>query len=184
MNFSDLQKAQSIMKNTELKKQNRRNGTSVTVDYAKVEERIKGFRYICPSGCIETNSSITDTMFCVVKAAVYDEEHKLLATGTASGNLSEDKTVELIETAAIGRALKFCGIGLDLNFENKFKNEEVTYAENKMKILQYVKRHKYSESDIKIICDKFGVKSLEDMNAEQCRYYIEFIAKKGGNINE
>jgi hypothetical protein len=87
-------------------------------DYAEVNQRVKAFRMLYPDGVIETEIvSLADGM-CIIKAHIKDADGKLLATGTAyekegSSNINRTSYIENCETSAIGRALGFCGIGID-----------------------------------------------------------------------
>lgn len=66
--------------------------------------------------CIQTEIVKLDSDFVVVKAAVEGEKGKFNGTGTASGQRDArlaDSLVELAETRAIARALRFGGIGVE-----------------------------------------------------------------------
>ena len=65
---------------------------------------------------IQTEIIRLDTDFVVVKAAVESQRGKFNGTGTASGQRDAklaDSLVELAETRAIARALRFGGIGVE-----------------------------------------------------------------------
>ncbi len=65
---------------------------------------------------IQTEIIRLDTDFVVVKAAVESQRGKFNGTGTASGQRDAklaDSLVELAETRAIARALRFSGIGVE-----------------------------------------------------------------------
>ena len=65
---------------------------------------------------IQTEIVRLDTDFVVVKAAVESQRGKFNGTGTASGQRDArlaDSLVELAETRAIARALRFGGIGVE-----------------------------------------------------------------------
>ena len=90
--------------------------------YAQVNERIKAYRKVYPSGSIKTEIEEIKDDYIRIKATVYNEDDKVIATGTASemltGNDKKDyinKTsmVENCETSAVGRALGFAGFGVD-----------------------------------------------------------------------
>ena len=104
-------------------------------DYAEVPERIKAFRKLEPNGSITTEIvSIADGV-CVIKAIVCDSDGKILGTGTAyekEGSTFINKTsyIENAETSAVGRALGFCGFGIDTSVASY---EEVTNAINNQK---------------------------------------------------
>ena len=87
-------------------------------DYAIVNERVKAFRKVYPNGSITTEVvSMTDGMI-VMRATACDGEGKVLATGTAyemeaSSYINKTSYIENCETSCIGRALGFCGFGID-----------------------------------------------------------------------
>lgn len=87
--------------------------------YAEVPQRIKAFRCIQPNGAIVTEMLSNEGGVCVFKATVYDEDGRILGTGTAyerEGSTFINKTsyIENCETSAVGRALGMCGFGIDV----------------------------------------------------------------------
>ena len=72
-NFKELQQANSCIKTTNVQGK----------DYAEVNQRIKAFRSICPSGCIMTEMISCENGICIFKATVCDEDMRVLGTGTA-----------------------------------------------------------------------------------------------------
>ena len=121
--FNDIQEANKTMITMDIKGK----------DYIQVNERIKAFRMVYPTGFIKTEIIKNNDGICVIKAMVgyydyiiqYDsggsgeirEEH-ILATGTAEeieGSTFINKTsyIENCETSAIGRALGIAGFGID-----------------------------------------------------------------------
>lgn len=87
-------------------------------EYAPVNERIKAFRKVYPTGTIETYIEEKNDDFITMKAVVYDENRKTLATGRASERkkdtgINATKLIENCETSAIGRALGIAGFGVD-----------------------------------------------------------------------
>lgn len=87
-------------------------------NYAMVVERVKAFRTMVPDGCIETDILSMENGIVTMKAKVYDENGKLLATGLAqeketSSFVNKTSYIENCETSAVGRALGMLGIGID-----------------------------------------------------------------------
>lgn len=87
--------------------------------YAEVPQRIKAFRCIQPNGAIVTEMLSNEGGVCIFKATVYDEDGRILGTGTAyerEGSTFINKTsyIENCETSAVGRALGMCGFGIDV----------------------------------------------------------------------
>lgn len=86
--------------------------------YIEVNQRIKAFRSCCPGGAIVTEMLSNENGVCVFKATVYDEDQRILGTGTAYENekssfINKTSYIENCETSAVGRALGMCGFGID-----------------------------------------------------------------------
>lgn len=90
--------------------------------YAQVNERIKAFRKVYPSGSIQTCIDEIRDDYIRFKAVVYSENRDTIATGYASEKITGDNKkdyinsasmVENCETSAVGRALGFAGFGVD-----------------------------------------------------------------------
>ena len=138
MTYDDIVKVNSKLTATDIK------GKS----YMEVNQRIKAFRMLYPTGTIETEMLSNENGICVFKAKVgytnpFYEDGKikqlytLLGTGTAyekEGSTFINKTsyIENCETSAVGRALAMCGIGIDTSVasaeevQNAINNQEIT----------------------------------------------------------
>lgn len=86
--------------------------------YVEVNERIRAFRSMCPSGSITTEILSMADGIVTMKATVCDEEGNVLGTGLAqekesSSYINKTSYIENCETSAVGRALGMCGIGID-----------------------------------------------------------------------
>ena len=108
MNYDDLIKANESLKTIDFKGKG----------YAQVNERVKAFRMICPSGAISTEIVDLSDGVVTMKATVLDEDGTVLATGYAqekesSSYINKTSFIENCETSAVGRALGFAGIGID-----------------------------------------------------------------------
>lgn len=140
--FEDIQKANESIITTDIKGK----------DYAEVNQRIKAFRMVYPTGYIITNMEKNENGICVFKAQVgYYKEHNtiaddekgkkyqdtynekiVLATGTAyekenSTFINKTSYIENCETSAVGRALGMCGFGINTSVASA---EEVLNAIN------------------------------------------------------
>lgn len=99
-------------------------------EYAEVNQRIKAFRKICPSGSITTEIISLENGICVMKAVVHDGENNVLGTGHAyekenSSYINKTSYIENCETSAVGRALGMCGFGINTSIASA---EEVSNA--------------------------------------------------------
>lgn len=102
-------------------------------EYAPVNQRLKAFRMVYPTGEIFTEMMRNDNGVCVFRATVgyYDDGRFIrLATGTASeaqnaSYINKTSYVENAETSAVGRALGFCGFGIETSICSA---EELTNA--------------------------------------------------------
>lgn len=109
MNKSEeIQKANGTLKSTDIKGKG----------YIEVNQRIKAFRQVYPTGTISTDIVSLENGVVMMKTTVLDDNGKKLATGLAyekesSSFINKTSFIENCETSAIGRALGFCGFGID-----------------------------------------------------------------------
>jgi hypothetical protein len=85
---------------------------SITIDYAKVVDRLNEFRGSNPRGLIETKPSVQNNYIFFQARIVKDKSDKnsAEATGHAVEKLNgSDKQFEKLETLAVGRALAMLG---------------------------------------------------------------------------
>ena len=108
--YSNIKKINDALKLTPIKGK----------EYATVNQRVLGFREICPEGSIETEIvSIKETnpgVHEVIMRAIVRDGEKIIATGTAwevstASQVNRTSYIENCETSAVGRALGFLGIG-------------------------------------------------------------------------
>jgi hypothetical protein len=103
-------------------------------EYAEVNQRIKAFRMVYPTGTIETEMISNEDGVCIFRANIYDN-NLLLATGTAyekedSSFINKTSYIENCETSAVGRALGMAGFGIDTSVasaeevQNAIANQE------------------------------------------------------------
>lgn len=121
MTFEELKKANELISTVPVKGK----------EYAEVPQRVKAFRSVFPHGTIDTEIIRLDNDFVAMKATVKNGD-ELLATGTAfeerkSSFVNKTSYIENCETSAVGRALGFCGFGIDNSIASA---EEVENAIN------------------------------------------------------
>ena len=165
-------------------------------DYAEVNQRIKAFRMVYPTGRISTTMLSNEGGICVFYAQVGywadDGEFKELGTGTAyekEGTTFINKTsyIENCETSAVGRALGMAGFGIDTSVasyeevQNAINNQEQAEpkaTEPKATDKQYdMICDLYTDAEIDSILDKVKVKSIRDLTIAQAS---ALISKRAG----
>jgi len=136
--FNDIQKANETIITTDIKGK----------DYAEVNQRIKAFRMVYPTGTIETTMVSNENGICIFRASVYDDMN-LLATGTAyekenSTFINKTSYIENCETSAVGRALGMAGFGIDTSVasadevQNAIANQEEATIQTEEEARQYI----------------------------------------------
>jgi hypothetical protein len=123
--FDQIKKANESIKTTDIKGK----------EYAEVNQRVKAFRMVYPNGAISTEIVSLENGVVTMRAIVTNGEGVVLATGTAqeketSSYINKTSFIENCETSAVGRALGFCGFGIDTSVAsyeevaNAIKNQE------------------------------------------------------------
>lgn len=120
MTFEDLQKANGLIKTTNIKGK----------EYAEVNQRVKAFRSLYPEGTIKTELLKFEEGVVITQTTIYNERGEVLSTGLAyeregSSNINRTSCLENCETSSTGRALGFLGLGIDTSIASY---EEVTNA--------------------------------------------------------
>lgn len=135
--------------------------------YNTVNQRVLAFRELFPDGAISTELISNDNGVCIVKAYIYADAYRIVATGHAyekesSTFINKTSYIENCETSAVGRALGFLGIGIT---ESIATYEEVATAMQN--------QNKRSAADIrKAIVTKFNAikaKGQDEADAAQDR---------------
>lgn len=193
MEYKDIEQVNQEIKKTDIKGK----------QYAEVSERILAFRKLNPNGKIITEIIDKSDNDVTVKAIIYDENEKELATGYASevkkGLVNSISMLENCETSAIGRALGFCGFGIDNGiasgqdmskvemYEQKNKKEEIY----KGMFISYDEAMKIVKVCINDLCRKQGIvvtdlatiisnelwSSLDELNLQQLKRLEVELAK-------
>ena len=159
MDYKDIEKVNAEIKKTDIKGKK----------YAEVSERILAFRKLNPNGRIITEIIDKTENDVTVKATIYDENEKELATGYASeikkGLVNSISMLENCETSAIGRALGFCGFGIDNGIasgQDMDKVEQFKQRNKKEEIynnifISYDEAMKIVKAAINELCRKQGI---------------------------
>lgn len=173
INAENILKANEAIKTTPIKGK----------DYAPVHERVRVMRMIDPGCMIATEIVEHEGGSVIVKATVADSQGNILATGYAQeekgkGMVNSTSYVENCETSAVGRALGFCGIGIDTDIASL--NEVVDALEQQRTEIEIAKENPDTRITVKQIgsivnqcavsgvsvadvCEYMGVPGLEDM---------------------
>lgn len=108
MNWDELKKINEGLQTVDVKGKN----------YVEVNKRVMAFRELEPNGSIMTEIISLENGVVVMKTTVISGEGQVLATGFAcekesSSYINKTSYIENCETSSVGRALGFCGIGVD-----------------------------------------------------------------------
>jgi len=191
--FEDIQKANETIKPISIERVNKETGKKVIKKYAEVNQRIRAFRTVYPTGTIETELIKDENNVCLFRANIYDND-KLLATATAK----EEKTASFInkanyiencETSAIGRALGMCGFGIDTSVASA---EEIQNSIQKEEKIEQEYNLPMTEEQIFIIANleekykeqlrKFYNKDILDLTKVEAETSINSLKTKGVEI--
>lgn len=190
--FEQIQKANESIKTTDIKGK----------DYAEVNQRIKAFRQVYPTGQIATEMLSNENGVCVFKATVgyytNDGEFIGLANGTAyekesSSFINKTSYIENCETSAVGRALGMCGFGIDTsvasaeevqnainnqnNTETTTLNFNGTEAKATPKQVEVLKKT-YSGANLKKLLEANNITAIEELPMAKASEIIGKLKKK------
>lgn len=156
-------------------------------DYVMVNQRVKAFRMVFPSGSIQTEIVAMKDGIVMFKACCYDNMGDLLATGYAqekesSSFINQTSYIENCETSAIGRALGFCGFGIDssiasyeevANAKKNQTNKKATERDKLYKELEALERQygssKQFKTIVKAFMDNVGVTDVSNLNIQELK---------------
>ena len=170
VSYLDIALANETIKTTDIKGR----------DYAEVNQRIKAFRMVYPTGTIETEMVSNENGVAIFRADVYDGD-RLLATGTAyekenSSFINKTSYIENCETSAVGRALGMAGFGIDVSVASA---EEVQNAINNQVEIK-------TEDEAKALTITFGKyngKTIGEIYEAGDTKYLEWLFDKSSDEN-
>ena len=183
----EIKKANESLKATTLKN---KNGNKVG-DYVEVNQRIKAFRQVYPTGTISTEILNLENGVVMMKATVLDDDGKTLATGLAyekesSSFINKTSFIENCETSAIGRALGFCGFGIDSSVasaeevENAILNQNQESNERKASPKQVeILRKIYQGENLEKLLKFNKIEKIEDLSLQKASELISKNMKRG-----
>lgn len=163
--FEQIQKANESIKTTDIKGK----------DYAEVNQRIKAFRMVYPTGVIETEMLKNENGVCIFKATARDEEGDVLGTGTAyekenSTFINKTSYIENCETSAVGRALGMAGFGIDTSVASA---EEVQNA-----MANQDKKSVTIKNKEVMITEQQKAKIKEIYTTDEIKEYLQAVVEK------
>lgn len=152
--------------------------------YAEVNQRIKAFRQVYPTGTIVTDMLSNEGGVCVFRATCgYTDEsgsYVVLGTGTAyekenSSFINKTSYIENCETSAVGRALGMCGFGIDTSIASaeevanaiKNQNKENEEKPDKLHIDALIETAKAKGVTVEQLCKKYKVNDLSELTYAQ-----------------
>lgn len=150
-------------------------------EYTEVNQRIKAFRMVYPTGTIETDMLSNEDGVCVFHAAVrawIDGCEVLLGTGTAyeregSSFINKTSYIENCETSAVGRALGMAGFGIDTSVASA---EEVQNAQLNQQISK-MDTEKPTEAQLNVIREAYKGENLRKLLEHNQVERIEDLSK-------
>jgi hypothetical protein len=183
ISYADIEKANATLKSVDVK------GNS----YIEVNQRIKAFRMVYPTGRIQTILLSDENGVCKFSEEVgyYTEQgdYKMLGTGTAyekenSTFINKTSYIENCETSAVGRALGMCGFGIDVSvasyeevqnaINNQEKKAEPKATEKQIAMIEDL----YNDEELEEIKKWANVTELKDLTMKKASALIE---KRKGN---
>ena len=185
--FEDIKKANETIVTTDIKGK----------QYSEVNQRIKAFRMVYPTGTLKTEMISCENGICVFRAYVYDGE-LLLATGTAfekenSTFINKTSFIENCETSALGRALGIAGFGIDTSVasaeevQNAINNQNAPVEDNKLILIsQFNDLVQETNQDLELILKHYKVNSNREMTTKQLQEAVNEMnrikASKGSEV--
>ena len=185
--WEQIEKANETIKPLPISRTDKQTGKKVTKKYAEVNQRIKAFRMVYPTGTIQTTMIDDVDGICTFKADIYDGD-KLLATGTARENskssfINQTNYIENCETSAVGRALGMCGFGVDASLASADEVKNAMEKQNKIENGPMNEEQAYIIAsltpDQKEILRKFYKKDVMNLTSAEAEISINSLKAKG-----
>ena len=160
-------------------------------EYAEVNQRIKAFRMVYPTGTIQNEMISNENGVCVFRSTVgFTDENGLrvvLGVGHAyekEGSTFINKTsyIENCETSAVGRALGMAGFGIDTSVASaeEVQNAIANQGEQKATPKQIeLLKSKYEGENIAKLLEAQGISKIEDISMQKASELISKLGKGG-----
>lgn len=169
--YEDIRKANESIRTTNIKGK----------EYAEVNQRIKAFRMVYPTGYIRTTMLSNENGVCVFRAEVgYTESDKINQLGVghayekeSSSFINKTSYIENCETSAVGRALGMAGFGIDTSVasaeevETAILNQQANEKIDDVKVRSIVRRCDEAGIAFDKILKLYKVANLSDLTMRQ-----------------
>lgn len=193
--WKDIADANATIRTMAIEHMNNKTGKMESKDYAEVNQRVKAFRMVFPTGTISTEMISNENGVCVFKATVMNGD-QILSTGTAfeketSSFINKTSYIENCETSAVGRALGFAGFGIDTSIasaeevQNAMKNQEppvpaLAPAEERKATDKQIEilSKTYKGANLEKLLQTNGIEKLEDLSLRKASELIAALAKR------
>lgn len=180
--FEDIQKANETINTTNIKGK----------EYAEVNQRIKAFRMVYPTGSIETDLISNENGICIFQATVSNGD-TVLGTGTAyekenSSFINKTSYIENCETSAVGRALGMAGFGIDTSVASAEEVANAITQQDSDKIIdkkmvdalnKAIENANIKDEAVELIIGQYGYKSTSEIKIKDYMNIVnDFKANK------
>ena len=185
--YEDIAKANESIATITMTRENKKTGEVTSKEYAEVNQRIKAFRMVYPTGTIRT-SIVSLDKGVVTMQTIVEADGIVLGTGYAqekegSTFINQTSFIENCETSAVGRALGMCGFGIDTsvasyeevaNAQQNQKPKEPRMATDKQIGLII---NLYAKNEIMTMLKRMKKADLKELTIEEAS---KMIASRGG----
>lgn len=187
INFEDLKKANDTIKTTDVK------GKA----YAEVNQRIKAFRMVYPTGNISTEMISNENGVCIFKATVgflNDDTglYTTLGTGTAyeqegSSFINKTSYIENCETSAVGRALGMAGFGIDTSIASAEEVQNAIMQQDEDKLISKtqvqalntsIENAGIKDEVVELILSQYGYTSTSEIQIKNYKQIVDDLKSK------
>lgn len=175
--FEDIKKANETIITTDIKGK----------QYSEVNQRIKAFRMVYPTGRIDTEMLYDTDGKCSFKAYIFrnTEDEKPIATGTAyekenSTFINKTSYIENCETSAVGRALGMAGFGIDTSVASakEVQNAMANQKDEVDLLAKFEELLASTDTDREKLYEFYNVKSNKDLTKNQLQEAIKIMETK------
>ena len=179
ISYEDIKKANDAIKPMTIEKTNKKTGEVSKKEYAEVNQRIKAFRMVYPTGSIETEMLSNENGVCIFKAVakahIWEKTEEtfepidiILGTGTAyekedSSFINQTSYIENCETSAVGRALGMAGFGNDISIASYEEVKNAIVNQEKVNETPKTDERKATPKQIEFLLSKYEGENLEKL---------------------